>query len=68
MLPFSNSHFNMLDNNLIYTAWTRAREFAVAIGQSQAVIRGVKKSNASKRNTTLSDRLQGKIGYTPTNN
>ena len=66
VLPFSNSHFNMLDNNLIYTAWTRAREFAVAIGQSQAVIRGVKKSNASKRNTTLSDRLQGKIGYTPT--
>lgn len=63
VLPFSNSHFNMLDNNLIYTAWTRAREFAVAIGQSQAIARGVKKSNASKRNTTLCDRLEGKIGY-----
>lgn len=63
VLPFSKSHFNMLDNNLIYTAWTRAREFAVAIGQSQAVLRGIKKSNASKRNTTLCDRLQGKVGY-----
>ena len=63
VLPFSNSHFNMLDNNLIYTAWTRAREFAVAIGQSQAVIRGVKKSNASKRNTTLEDRLRGNVGF-----
>lgn len=65
VLPFSNSHFNMLDNNLIYTAWTRAREFAVAIGQSQAIIRGVKKSNASKRNTTLTERLQGKVNYVP---
>lgn len=66
VLPFSNSHFNMLDNNLIYTAWTRAREFAVAIGQAQAIIRGVKKSNASKRNTTLADRLNGKINYIET--
>lgn len=63
VLPFSTSHFKMLDNNLIYTAWTRAREFAVAIGQNKAVVTGVKKSNASKRNTTLCDRLQGKIGY-----
>lgn len=63
VLPFSNSHYNMLDNNLIYTAWTRARDFAVAIGQQDAIIRGIKKSNASKRNTTLCDRLQGKVGY-----
>ena len=63
VLPFSNSHYNMLDNNLIYTAWTRAREFAVAIGQSQSIIRGVKKSNASKRNTTLEDRLRGSVGF-----
>lgn len=63
VLPFTNSHYNMLDNNIIYTGWTRAREFAVGIGQSQAVARGVKKSNASKRNTTLEDRLRGNIGY-----
>lgn len=61
VLPFSNSHFNMLDNNLIYTGWTRAREFAVAIGQVQAINRGIKKSNSNKRNTTLTDRLQGKV-------
>ena len=67
VLPFSRSHTMMLDNNLIYTAWTRAREFAVAIGQSQAVIRGVKKSNASKRNTTLCDRLKGSVGYSSIN-
>lgn len=64
VLPFSTAHFN-LDNNLIYTAWTRAREFAVAIGQPKAVMMGINKSNASKRNTTLCDRLQGKIGYSP---
>lgn len=63
ILPFSTSHYN-LDNNLIYTAWTRAREFAVAIGSKKSVMMGINKSNASKRNTSLKERLEGKVGLT----
>lgn len=57
VMPVSRSHTNMLDNNLIYTGWTRAREFAVAIGDKNALIRGVQKSNAMKRYTSLALRL-----------
>ena len=57
VMPLSRSHTNMLDNNLIYTGWTRAREFAVAIGNKETLNRGVKKSNATKRYTSLSIRL-----------
>ena len=47
----------MLDNNLIYTGWTRAREFAVAIGNRDTLTRGIKKSNATKRYTSLAIRI-----------
>lgn len=57
VMPVSKSHTNMLDNNLIYTGWTRAREFAVAVGNKEALSRGVKKSNATKRYTSLSTRI-----------
>lgn len=57
VMPVSKSHTNMLDNNLIYTGWTRAREFAVAIGNKDTLNRGVKKSNATKRYTSLSTRI-----------
>lgn len=57
VMPLSRAHTNMLDNNLIYTGWTRAREFAVAIGNRETLSRGVKKSNATKRYTSLSTRL-----------
>lgn len=57
VMPVSKSHTNMLDNNLIYTGWTRAREFAVAVGNKEALSRGVNKSNATKRYTSLSTRI-----------
>lgn len=57
VLPMSRAHTNMLDNNLIYTGWTRAREFAVAIGNRDTLTRGIKKSNATKRYTSLAIRI-----------
>ena len=57
VMPIANSHTNMLDNNLIYTGWTRAREFAVAVGSKDALYRGVRKSNATKRYTSLATRI-----------
>ena len=58
VMPISKAHTNMLDNNIIYTGWTRAREFAVAIGNAEALNRGVKRHNSKKRYTALTEKIE----------
>lgn len=57
LLPFSNSFYPMFQNNLFYTGWTRATEFAAAIGQYQAIQQTIKTFTVTKRNSYLKERL-----------
>lgn len=52
-----SGHKNMLENNLIYTAWTRSRTFSCLIGCQQAIFKGLKTFNAPKRQTHLKQLL-----------
>lgn len=57
VIPIMNLNFIMLDNNLLYTAYTRAEEFNVVIGQKSAISYAIKNSKIITRYTSLKDRL-----------
>ena len=47
--------------NLLYTALTRAKRFAVLVGNKRAVAIAVKNDKQATRHTRLKERLQGLI-------
>lgn len=57
ILPISKQHAFFLDQNLIYTAWTRSQEFAVAIGPKKTIATSIRKKNSIKRFTELQNNL-----------
>lgn len=57
IFPVHSSHYHMLENNLIYTAWTRSRIFAMAVGNEHTLRHAVQTFKATTRYTTLSPRL-----------
>lgn len=58
LFPVHPSHQHMLENNLIYTAWTRSREFAMVIGNEYTLSRAIQTFKAITRYTTLAPRLK----------
>ena len=58
LFPIHSSHYRMLENNLIYTAWTRSRIYAMAVGNEDLLSRAVQTFKANTRNTTLAPRLK----------
>jgi exodeoxyribonuclease V alpha subunit len=54
-------HYALLQRQLIYTALTRARSFAVLVGSKRAVAMAVRNNRPSQRLTLLKERLQGLI-------
>ena len=62
VMPFTMSHYMMLQRNLLYTGVTRAKKALVIIGEKRAVTFAVNQNQAGKRNTLLSDRLKGSLG------
>ena len=60
MTIVDKSHEMMLNKNLIYTAWTRAKKFLVVIGDEATLNNAVKKKDATSRLSNLKQRLQGK--------
>ena len=60
VMPFTMSHFVMLQRNLLYTGVTRAKKILVLIGEKKAVYYAIKNETTTERNTKLADRL--KIG------
>lgn len=54
------SHYMMLQRNLFYTAYTRARKFGVVIGQERAIKRAIKNQESAKRYTYLAQRIMEK--------
>ena len=61
VMPFSFSHYVMLNRNLLYTAVTRAKKVVVILGESKAVSYAVRNNDSHKRNTTLAERIRERI-------
>lgn len=57
LMPISSGHTHMLDNNLIYTGYTRARLFHATIGSLRAFQVGIKTQRSSSRYTGVAKRL-----------
>lgn len=65
VMPFTMSHFVMLQRNLLYTGVTRAKKILVLIGEKKAVYYAIKNEKTTERNTKLAERLRegrGEIG------
>ena len=58
VMPFSMSHFVMLQRNLLYTGVTRAKRVLVLIGEKKAVFYAIKNEKTAERNTRLAERLK----------
>jgi len=61
VLAVHTQHYMLLQRNLIYTALTRAKKFAVIVGPKRAIAMAVKKQSDIHRHTRLKERLQGMI-------
>ena len=59
VVPIMNSHFVMLQRNLIYTAITRGKRLVVLVGQRTAVQRAVRTVSTSRRWSKLREWIQG---------
>jgi exodeoxyribonuclease V alpha subunit len=53
ILPLMKAHYRMLYKQLIYTGLTRAKKFAVFVGEREALKIAVANSNANTRQTSL---------------
>ena len=57
VMPFTMSHFMMLQRNLLYTGVTRAKKILVLVGEKKAVSYAIKNETTAARNTKLAKRL-----------
>lgn len=55
--PIMMQNYMMLDNNLFYTAYTRAESFVVTIGQENAIQHAVKTYRSRERYTSLKEAI-----------
>ena len=58
IIPMHNSHYVMLQRNLLYTAITRGKKLVIVIGQAKAVSRAMANDKVMDRNTMLAERLR----------
>ena len=61
IVPMDMRFFKLLDNNLFYTAITRARDFVCVIGDKKAINLAIRTHNAIHRYTRLSYRLKNSV-------
>ncbi len=57
LIPMSMQHFIMLQRNLIYTALTRAKKFAVFVGTRAALDHAIANQRSLDRQTNLIERI-----------
>ena len=62
VVPVHTQHFAMLQRNLLYTAMTRGKKLVVLVGTKRAVAMAVKRTDLTRRITTLRERLAGAGG------
>lgn len=66
ILPIVRGYHRMLRRNLIYTAITRSKEKLIICGEEDAFRTAVNQTDDNLRNTTLQQRLVGKLKTTKT--
>ncbi len=59
VMPIHNSHYMLLQRNLLYTGITRAKKLVVLLGTKQAIALAIKNDKVEKRHTGLSYFLSG---------
>jgi exodeoxyribonuclease V alpha subunit len=62
ILILSNANQLMLDRNLLYTGYTRAKEFIATLTDAYTLEKCIKTEKSMKRNTGLKDRLLEYVG------
>ncbi|MDF2879647.1 MAG: hypothetical protein K0R54_204 [Clostridiaceae bacterium] len=58
IIPLMKQNFNMLDNNLFYTGYTRAQKFCVVVGQEDAIAYAIRTHKSRERYTGLAEMLK----------
>lgn len=58
VMPVHQSHQVMLQRNLIYTGWTRAKEKLILVGQTDALNYAIDNVDNLSRHTKLKEKLQ----------
>ncbi len=58
VMPFTMSHFVMLQRNLLYTGVTRAKKILVLIGEKRAIFYAIRNETTTDRNTKLAERIK----------
>ncbi|MCD8105007.1 MAG: ATP-dependent RecD-like DNA helicase [Lachnospiraceae bacterium] len=57
VMPFTMSHYVMLQRNLLYTGVTRAKKILVLIGEKKAIAYATRNETTTSRNTKLAERI-----------
>ncbi len=61
VLALDESHYTLLERQLLYTAITRAKKLLIIVGSKRALSIACKRASGSKRKTALSERILHKI-------
>ena len=64
IIPLHTQHYMLLQRNLLYTAVTRGRQLVVLVGTKKALHIAVKKTESTRRFTSLKERLQEQLAKT----
>ncbi len=58
ILALHESHYNLLERQLLYTAVTRAKQLLVVVGSKKALAIATKRAESKRRATKLKERIQ----------
>ena len=58
IIPMMKQHYNMLDNNLFYTGYTRAELFSCVVGQPEAIRHAIRTYKTITRYTALDEKIK----------
>jgi len=61
IMPMMFSHEFMLTKNSVYTAWTRAKEKVICVGEAEIVNKIARSRKKISRNSYLAERLKEKF-------
>jgi len=57
VIPIAGAHFTMLNNKLLYTAITRAKDFCYMVGEKYMLKSGCEKTDSVIRDTVLANKM-----------
>lgn len=69
IMPISEDHSRILDRTLVYTEWTRAKDFLILVGEENVLANAISNTSAAQRRTRLKSFLEHTLvqalGMTP---